>query len=92
VNSTSDQCLYVMNLPDGQQVWCNTYGDDLFLAANPGPIKDKIISELEEALEIKNLGIMSRPLGMELEYDDEKGTCTLHQAALIRDLLSDRHH
>ena len=22
--STSDQCLYVMNLPDGQQVWCNT--------------------------------------------------------------------
>jgi hypothetical protein len=32
---------------------------------------------------------MSRPLGMELEYDHDKGTCTLHQAALIRDLLSD---
>jgi hypothetical protein len=87
--STSDQCLYVMNLPDGQQVWCNTYVDDLFLAANPGPIKDKIIKQLQDAFEIKNLGIMSRPLGMELEYDDEKGTCTLHQAALIRDLLSD---
>jgi hypothetical protein len=87
--STFDQCRSVMNLPDGQQVWCNTYVDDLFLAANPGPIKDKIISQLEEAFEIKNLGIMSRPLGMELEYDDEKGTCTLHQAALIRDLLSD---
>jgi hypothetical protein len=26
---------------------------------------------------------------MELEYDLEKGTCTLHQAALIKDLLSD---
>ena len=87
--STSDQCLYVMNLLDGQQVWCNTSVDDLFLAANPGPIKDKIISQLEEAFEIKDLGIMSRPLGMELEYDHKKGTCTLHQAALIRDLLSD---
>jgi hypothetical protein len=32
---------------------------------------------------------MTRPLGMELEYDHEKGTFTLHQAALIRDLLSD---
>jgi hypothetical protein len=43
---TSDRCLYVMNLPDDQQIWCNTYVDDLFLAANPGPIKDKIISQL----------------------------------------------
>jgi hypothetical protein len=32
---------------------------------------------------------MTRPLDMELEYDHEKGTCTLHQATLIRDLLSD---
>jgi hypothetical protein len=87
--STSDQCLYVMHLPDGQKIWCNTYVDDLFLAANPGPIKDKIISQLKAAFEIKDLGIMTRPLGMELEYDHEKGTCTLHQAALIRDLLSD---
>jgi hypothetical protein len=76
--STSDQCLYVMNLPHGQQIWCNTYVDDLFLAANPGPIKDKIISQLEEAFEIKDLGIMTRPLSMELEYDHEMGTCTLH--------------
>jgi hypothetical protein len=87
--STSDQCLYVMNLPDGHQIWCNTYIDDLFLAANPGPIKDKIISQLEEAFEIKDLGIMTRPLGMKLEYGHDKGTFTLHQAALIRDLLSD---
>ena len=78
-----------MQLPDGQQIWCNTYVDDLFLAAYPGPMKDKIISHLEEAFEFKDLGIMTRPLGMELEYDHEKGTCTLHQAALIRDLLSD---
>jgi hypothetical protein len=78
-----------MNLPNGHKIWCNTYVDDLFLAANPGPIKDKIISQLEKAVEIKDLGIMTRPLGMELEYDHEKGTCTLHQAALIKDLLSD---
>jgi hypothetical protein len=78
-----------MNLPDGQKIWCNTYVDDLFLAANPGPTKYRIIAQLEEAFEIKDLGIMSRPLGMELEYDTEKGSCTLHQAALIRDPLSD---
>jgi hypothetical protein len=76
-----------MTLPGGQKIWCNTYVDDLFLAANPGPIKDKIIAELK-AFEIKDLGILRRPLGMELEYDTEKGSCTLHQAALIRDLLS----
>jgi hypothetical protein len=78
-----------MHLPDGQKIWCNTYVDDMFLAANPGPIKKKIISQLEAAFEIKDLGIMTRPLGMELEYDHEKGTCTLHQAAFIRELLSD---
>jgi hypothetical protein len=78
-----------MNLLDGQKVWCSTYVDDLFLAANPGPIKDNIIYQLEEAFEIRDLGIMTRPLDMELEYDHEKGTCTLHQAALIRELLSD---
>jgi hypothetical protein len=87
--STPDQCLYVMTLPNGQKIWCNTYVDDLFLAANPGPIKDRIIAELKAAFEIKDLGILSRPLGMELEHDTEKGTCTLHQAALIWDLLSD---
>jgi hypothetical protein len=65
--------------------------DDLFLVANPGPIKDKIIEELKAAFEIKDLGILRRPLGMELEYDTEKRTCTQHQAALIRDLLSDNN-
>jgi hypothetical protein len=87
--SISDQCLYVMTLPDGQKIWCNTYVDHLFLAANPGPIKDRIIAELEATFEIKDLGILRRPLGMELEHDTEKGTCTLHQTALIKDLLSD---
>jgi hypothetical protein len=72
--STSDHSLYVMHLPDGQQIWCNTYEDDLFLAANPGPVKDKILSQLEEAFEIKDLGIMCMPLGMEQEYDHEMGT------------------
>jgi hypothetical protein len=86
--SISDQCLYVMTLPNGQKIWCNTYIDDLFLAANPGPIKDRIIAELKAAFEIKDLGIRSRPLGMELEHDTDKGTCKLHQTALIRDLLS----
>jgi hypothetical protein len=80
-----------MTLPGGQKIWCNIYVDDLFLAANPGPIKTKIIAELKAAFEIKDLGILRRPLGMELEYDTENGTCTLHQAALIRDLLSDNN-
>jgi hypothetical protein len=38
VQSTSDQCRYVMTLPGGQKIWCNTCVDDLFLPANPGPI------------------------------------------------------
>jgi hypothetical protein len=39
---------------------------------------------------MKDLGILSRLLGMDLVYNKEKGTCTLHQATLIRDLLSDQ--
>jgi hypothetical protein len=89
VQSTSDQCTYVMSPTGGQKVWCNTYVDDLFLGINPGPMKDSIITELFATFEMKNLGILTRPLGMELIYDKVKGTCTLHWAALIRDLISD---
>jgi hypothetical protein len=39
---------------------------------------------------MKDLGPLSMPLGMGLEYNKELGTCTLHQAALIRDLISDK--
>jgi hypothetical protein len=91
LQSISDQCLYVMTLPGGQKIWCNTYVDDLFLAANQGPIEDKITAELKAAFEIMDLGILRRPVGMELEYDIEKETCTLHQAALSRDILSDNN-
>jgi hypothetical protein len=73
----------------GQNIWCNTYVDDLFLGCNPGPLKDIIINHLFSTFEMKNLGPLSRPLGMELEYNKELGTCKLHQAALTRDLLTD---
>jgi hypothetical protein len=69
VQSTSDQCLYVMQTPGGQNIWCNTYVDDLFLGCNPGPLKDLIINHLFSAFEMKDLGPLSRPLGMELEYN-----------------------
>jgi hypothetical protein len=82
--------LYLMTSPGGQNIWSNTYVDDLFLGCNPVPIKDMIISHICATFEMKDLGILSRPLGMELVYNKEKGTCTLHQAVLIRDLLSDR--
>jgi hypothetical protein len=91
VQSTSDQCLYVMTTEGGQNIWCNTYVDDLFLGCNPGPLKDLIIKHLFSAFEMKDLGRLSRPLGMELEYNKELGTVKLHQAALIRDLLSDNN-
>jgi hypothetical protein len=40
-------------------------------------------------IEIKNLGPISRPLDMELEYNKELGTCKLQQASLIKDLCHD---
>jgi hypothetical protein len=89
VQSTSDQCLYVMTTPGCQNIWCKTYVDHLFLGCNPGPLKDFIIDHLFSTFEIKDLGALSGPLGMELEYNKELGTCTLHQAALIRDLICD---
>jgi hypothetical protein len=78
-----------MTTPGGQNIWCNTYVDDLFLGCNPGPLKDFIINHLFSTFEMKDLGALSTPLGMELEYNHELGTCTLHQAALIRDIISD---
>jgi hypothetical protein len=78
-----------MTSPGGQNIWCNTYVDDLFLGCNPGPLKDLIIKQLWSIFEMKHLGILTRPLGMELEYNKELGACTLHQAALIRNLISD---
>jgi hypothetical protein len=83
--SSSDQCLYIMTSRGGQNIWCNTYVDDLFLGCNPGPLKDLIIKQLFPTFEMKDLGILTRPSGMELEYNKELGTFTLHQAALIRD-------
>jgi hypothetical protein len=79
----------VMTSPGGQNICCNTYIDDLFSGCNPGPLKDFIIQPLFSTFEMKDLGPLYRPLGMELEYNKELGTCTLHQAALIRDLSSD---
>jgi hypothetical protein len=89
VQSSSDKFLYIMTSRGGENIWCNTYVDDLFLGCNLGPFKDLNIKHLFSIFEMKNLGILSRPLGMELEYNKELGTCTLHQAALIRDLMRD---
>jgi hypothetical protein len=89
VQITSDQYLYVMTTPGGQKIWCNTHVDDLFLGCNPGPLKDLIIDHLFSTFEMKDFGALSKPLEMELEYNKELGTGTLHQAALIRHLICD---
>jgi hypothetical protein len=78
-----------MTTPGGQNIWCNTYGDNLFLGCNLGLLKEFIIHHLFSTFEMKDLGPLCRPLGMELVHNKELGTYTLHLAALIRDLICD---
>jgi transposase InsO family protein len=66
VQSTHDQCLYVRN----KDTYLLIYVDDILVVGNDTSEMDKVLSALKQKFVMKNLGEITRYLGIDVERDE----------------------
>ena len=85
----SDPCIFIHKNEKGEQTYIALYVDDLLIAGDNEEDIATIKRRLSERFEMKDLGIASKFLGMEIEYGED-GSIKIHQNQYIRQLL-ERH-
>jgi transposase InsO family protein len=85
----SDPCIFIHKNDKGEQTYIALYVDDLLIAGDNDEDIATIKRRLSERFEMKDLGIASKFLGMEIEYGED-GSIKIHQNQYIRQLL-ERH-
>jgi hypothetical protein len=80
----SDPSLY-LKFEDG--IWILVYVDDMLLIGSSAEALAPIKKQLMEALPMKDLGEVSRYLGMEIEQHPDSRTTTISQAIMIGKVL-----
>jgi hypothetical protein len=79
---TTDPCVYTNG-----EVIIDTHVDDFLLISADDFKIDQILKILSESFKIKDLGKVSRFLGVDIKYDEQRRTLTLNQARYIDDIL-----
>jgi len=85
----SDPCIFIHKNANGECTYIALYVDDLIIAGDNKEDIATIKQRLSERFDMKDLGIASRFLGMEIEYGND-GSIKIHQNSYIQQLL-DRH-
>lgn len=86
VPAESDPCLYIKQEP-GNFIAIVVWVDDLIVAAEREEAASELTALLSKSFEVKNLGQLSWCLGMQVQYDREKGTLILDQSRYIKGLI-----
>ena len=81
----SDPCLFRIITADGEVILA-VYVDDMILAENSTILCNNIISQLEKAFEITDLGKLEWALGVKFEYNSNGGIC-MHQEKYILECM-----
>ena len=74
----SDPCVYVYEGESGSAI-LTLYVDDILLLGANKQLLDKLTKQLMDRFEMKNMGDVSRVLGMNVTRDREEGTITTNQ-------------
>ena len=85
----SDPCIFIHKNANGECTYIALYVDDLIIAGDNEDDISTIKRRLSERFDMKDLGIASQFLGMEIEYGND-GSIKIHQNSYIQQLL-DRH-
>lgn len=85
--SNVDRGLYIRKEKDGRVAYVTTYVDDLLLFTNNQELKQSIIKKLEEKFKMRNLGPVSRVLGINVRRNRDKKEITLDQKDYIENVL-----
>lgn len=80
----TDSCLYVKTEDDGVTV-VGIYVDDILVTATSEVKISKFLDDMQ-VVELKDLGVVSKFLGITFRYDEEKGWA-LSQEHVIQDML-----
>src|SRR5271170_8384304 len=84
-----DPCIFIHKNQKDEQTYIALYVDDLLIVGNNEENIVEIKRRLSEWFEMKDLGIASKFLGMEIEYGKD-GSIKIHQNQYIRQIL-ERH-
>ena len=85
----SDPCIFIHKNANGERTYLALYVDDLIIAGDNEDDISTIKQCLSECFEMKDLGIASKFLDMEIEYGND-GSIKIYQNSYIQQLL-DRH-
>lgn len=87
VMSENDTCLYSKQ-HNGKFVYLLLYVDDIIVASDDQNLLDFVRNQLKNTFKIKDKGILKYFLGIEIDYDLEKGYLKLSQQRYTEKLLS----
>lgn len=87
IRSEVDHGLYTRKEKDGRVAYVTTYVDDLLLFTNNQELKQSIIKKLEGKFKVRNLGPVSRVLGINVYRNRSKREITLDQKDYIENVL-----
>jgi hypothetical protein len=85
----SDPCIFIHENANGERTYIALYVDDLIIAGDNEDDINIIKQRLSERFDMKDLGIASKFLGMEIDYGSD-GSIKIHQHSYIQQLL-ERH-
>ena len=85
----ADSCIFVHTNANGEKTYITLYVDDFLIAGENRDDITTIKGLLVEMFKMKDLGIVEKFLGMEIEYGED-GSVKLYQEQYLRNLLK-RH-
>lgn len=88
--SENDNCLYILKMKD-DYLYLILFVDDLLICGNNKEELNKIKGLLLKKFKIKDLGIIKTYLGIDIDYNYEKGELSLDQSKYI-DSLEKRYN
>lgn len=87
VNSSPSDSGIFSGMVDNALVLMGIYVDDLFIACESLSVLQSIKDKLSSTFAMKDLGVMKHYLGIDINYEREKGAVTLSQRHFIDEVL-----
>lgn len=87
VRSKCEPCIYIKRNEE-VLIIIAIYVDDFFVFSNSKMEKQKLINQLKEEFDVKDLGPVTNCLGMKVNRDRNNGTLNLSQSQYIKNLLT----
>src|SRR4051812_20001134 len=87
IRSQFDHCVYFQFRPGNSFVILLLYMDDILIASNNVKYVMRLKAELNKEFDMKDLGVVSRILRIDIQRDRNKSKVCLYQEAYLRKIL-----